>query len=112
MVWNVKWHLSINDIEELVLIPRKFFATIFQWFTSEIDWAGVYYILKSDPATTLLLPINVLLVTSRRLLMPTQKFKRIMRATQGALIVASTLQIVLGFSGLWRNVTRLVQNQN
>jgi hypothetical protein len=37
-----------------------------------------------------------------------QKFKKIMRATQGALIVASTLQIVLGFSGLWRNVARLV----
>ncbi|RYR30100.1 hypothetical protein Ahy_B01g054937 isoform A [Arachis hypogaea] len=35
---------------------------------------------------------------------PIEKFKRIMRATQGALIVASTLQIVLGFSGLWRNV--------
>ena len=39
---------------------------------------------------------------------PIEKFKRIMRATQGALIVASTLQIVLGFSGLWRNVARLV----
>jgi len=39
-----------------------------------------------------------------------QKFKRIMRATQGALIVASTLQIVLGFSGLWRNVARLVSS--
>uniref|UniRef100_A0A6N2LHF1 Uncharacterized protein n=1 Tax=Salix viminalis TaxID=40686 RepID=A0A6N2LHF1_SALVM len=36
---------------------------------------------------------------------PVEKFKRIMRAIQGALIVASTLQIVLGFSGLWRNVT-------
>jgi len=33
-----------------------------------------------------------------------------MRATQGALIVASTLQIVLGFSGLWRNVARLVSS--
>lgn len=32
-----------------------------------------------------------------------------MRGTQGALIVASTLQIVLGFSGLWRNVVRLSQ---
>jgi hypothetical protein len=32
-----------------------------------------------------------------------------MRGTQGAMIVASTLQIVLGFSGLWRNVLRLVQ---
>jgi len=30
-----------------------------------------------------------------------------MRSIQGALIVASTLQIVLGFSGLWRNVARL-----
>ncbi|GFS32644.1 xanthine/uracil permease family protein [Actinidia rufa] len=38
---------------------------------------------------------------------PIVKFKRTMRAIQGALIVASTLQIVLGFSGLWRNVTRL-----
>lgn len=39
---------------------------------------------------------------------PIVKFKRIMRAIQGALIVASTLQIVLGFSGLWRNVTRFL----
>lgn len=31
-----------------------------------------------------------------------------MRAIQGSLIIASTLQIVLGFSGLWRNVARLV----
>lgn len=37
-----------------------------------------------------------------------QKFKHIMRGTQGALIVASTLQIIIGFSGLWRNVTRFV----
>ena len=29
-----------------------------------------------------------------------------MRGIQGAMIVASTLQIVIGFSGLWRNVTR------
>ncbi|GAV81021.1 Xan_ur_permease domain-containing protein [Cephalotus follicularis] len=39
---------------------------------------------------------------------PIDRFKRIMRAIQGALIVASTLQIVLGFSGLWRNVTRFL----
>ena len=35
-----------------------------------------------------------------------QKFEKIMRGIQGALIVASTLQIVVGFSGLWRNVAR------
>ncbi|GMY24600.1 nucleobase-ascorbate transporter 6 [Fagus crenata] len=39
---------------------------------------------------------------------PDQKFKKTMRAIQGSLIVASTLQIVLGFSGLWRNVTRFL----
>ncbi|XP_022891532.1 nucleobase-ascorbate transporter 6-like [Olea europaea var. sylvestris] len=39
---------------------------------------------------------------------PLEKFEKIIRGTQGALIVASTLQIVLGFSGLWRNVTRLM----
>ncbi|MCL7023058.1 hypothetical protein MKW94_009488 [Papaver nudicaule] len=39
---------------------------------------------------------------------PREKFERIMRGIQGALIVASTLQIVLGFSGLWRNVARFV----
>ncbi|KAL7161586.1 hypothetical protein ACSBR2_042119 [Camellia fascicularis] len=39
---------------------------------------------------------------------PLTKFKRTMRAIQGALIVASTLQIVLGFSGLWRNVMRFL----
>nr|GEU31304.1 nucleobase-ascorbate transporter 6-like [Tanacetum cinerariifolium] len=39
---------------------------------------------------------------------PREKFERIMRGTQGALIVASTLQIVLGFSGLWRNIARFM----
>jgi len=38
--------------------------------------------------------------------MSLQKFEKIMRGIQGALIVASTLQIVVGFSGLWRNVAR------
>ncbi|CAK9182489.1 unnamed protein product [Ilex paraguariensis] len=42
------------------------------------------------------------------ILNPQEKFEKIMRGIQGALIVASTLQIVLGFSGLWRNVTRLL----
>ncbi|KAG0472188.1 hypothetical protein HPP92_016734 [Vanilla planifolia] len=37
-----------------------------------------------------------------------QKFLHIMRGTQGALIVASTLQIIVGLSGLWRNVTRFL----
>jgi len=31
-----------------------------------------------------------------------------MRGTQGALIVASSLQIIVGFSGLWRHVVRFV----
>ncbi|KAG6386161.1 hypothetical protein SASPL_155052 [Salvia splendens] len=39
---------------------------------------------------------------------PITRFKKIMRATQGALIVASTIQIVIGFSGLWRNVVRFL----
>ncbi|XP_038892228.1 nucleobase-ascorbate transporter 7-like [Benincasa hispida] len=39
---------------------------------------------------------------------PQEKFERIMRGIQGALIVASTLQIVVGFSGLWRNVARFL----
>ncbi|XP_073291497.1 nucleobase-ascorbate transporter 6-like [Primulina huaijiensis] len=38
---------------------------------------------------------------------PISKFKKVMRATQGAFIIASTVQIVLGFSGLWRNIARL-----
>ncbi|KAI8528383.1 hypothetical protein RHMOL_Rhmol12G0144600 [Rhododendron molle] len=39
---------------------------------------------------------------------PVEKFEKIMRGIQGALIMASTLQIVIGFSGLWRNVTRFL----
>ncbi|XP_019086037.1 PREDICTED: nucleobase-ascorbate transporter 5-like [Camelina sativa] len=39
---------------------------------------------------------------------PVERFKRIIRATQGALIVASTLQIIIGFSGLWRTVVRFL----
>ncbi|KAL0357965.1 UNVERIFIED_CONTAM: Nucleobase-ascorbate transporter 7 [Sesamum calycinum] len=33
---------------------------------------------------------------------PEEKFRRTMRGIQGAMIVASTLQIIIGFSGLWR----------
>ncbi|GMH26123.1 hypothetical protein Nepgr_027966 [Nepenthes gracilis] len=39
---------------------------------------------------------------------PHEKFLRIMQGIQGSLIVASTLQMVIGFSGLWRNVTRFL----
>ncbi|PWA79630.1 xanthine/uracil permease family protein [Artemisia annua] len=39
---------------------------------------------------------------------PIAKFKKTMRAIQGAMIIASTLQIVLGFSGLWRNIARFL----
>ncbi|KAL7091612.1 hypothetical protein ACP275_12G116400 [Erythranthe tilingii] len=39
---------------------------------------------------------------------PHEKFVRIMRGIQGAMIVASALQVVLGFSGFWRNVTRFM----
>ncbi|KAI6685856.1 hypothetical protein NL676_031769 [Syzygium grande] len=39
---------------------------------------------------------------------PLERFEKIMRGIQGALIVASTLQIVIGFSGLWRNVARFL----
>nr|CAB3456966.1 unnamed protein product [Digitaria exilis] len=39
---------------------------------------------------------------------PREKFLRTMRGTQGALIIASTIQIILGFSGLWRNVVKLL----
>jgi hypothetical protein len=113
LVWNVKWHLSINDIEELVLVPMKPFVTLYFSHSCEKQ-SGQGYIISIYllPLTTLALLMNIPLVTWWGLLMPIQKFKRIMRAIQGALIVASTLQIVLGFSGLWRNVTRLVRNLN
>ncbi|PIM99846.1 Xanthine/uracil transporter [Handroanthus impetiginosus] len=39
---------------------------------------------------------------------PITRFKKTMRATQGALIVASSIQIILGFSGLWRNMARFL----
>ncbi|XAR65028.1 hypothetical protein NMG60_11008971 [Bertholletia excelsa] len=52
-------------------------------------------------------PTTLSIVLAHRyddILDPAEKFEKIMRGIQGALIVASTLQIVLGFSGLWRNV--------
>ncbi|KAI7747402.1 hypothetical protein M8C21_002323 [Ambrosia artemisiifolia] len=39
---------------------------------------------------------------------PVARFEKMMRAIQGALIISSTIQIILGFSGLWRNVARLL----
>ncbi|KAL8141972.1 hypothetical protein V2J09_015004 [Rumex salicifolius] len=59
---------------------------------------------------TLVAPTLSIILAGRYndILDPRARFKSIMRGIQGALIVASTLQIVLGFSGLWRNVTRLL----
>ncbi|XP_077215126.1 nucleobase-ascorbate transporter 7-like [Tasmannia lanceolata] len=37
---------------------------------------------------------------------PHQRFLQTMRGVQGALIAASCFQIIIGFSGLWRNVVR------
>lgn len=37
-----------------------------------------------------------------------QRFNETMRGIQGALIVASCFQMVMGFVGLWRNTVRLV----
>ncbi|CAA0826753.1 Nucleobase-ascorbate transporter 6 [Striga hermonthica] len=37
---------------------------------------------------------------------PISRFRKIMRASQGALIIGSIIQMVLGFSGLWRNIAR------
>ncbi|VFQ66754.1 unnamed protein product [Cuscuta campestris] len=56
-------------------------------------------------------PATLSIVLSGRyngILDPKEKFERIMRSIQGSLMVASTLQIVLGFSGMWRIVTRLL----
>ena len=57
------------------------------------------------PNYTSHLGLKVPILSMGRLLL-FQRFKSTMRAIQGSLIVASTLQIVLGFSGLWRNVAR------
>ncbi|XP_058195087.1 putative nucleobase-ascorbate transporter 9 [Rhododendron vialii] len=37
-----------------------------------------------------------------------QKFERTMRGMQGALIVASCFQMLIGFLGVWRNVVRFL----
>ncbi|KAB5537947.1 NUCLEOBASE-ASCORBATE TRANSPORTER-LIKE PROTEIN [Salix viminalis] len=57
------------------------------------------------------LPATISIVLAGRyseILDPVERFEKTMRGIQGALIVASTLQIVVGFSGLWRNVARLL----
>ncbi|KAH9623307.1 hypothetical protein KSS87_000444 [Heliosperma pusillum] len=56
-------------------------------------------------------PTTISIVLAGRysnILDPHEKFHAIVRGIQGSLIVASTLQIVLGFSGLWRNVVRFL----
>uniref|UniRef100_A0A6N2M2F2 Nucleobase-ascorbate transporter 6 n=1 Tax=Salix viminalis TaxID=40686 RepID=A0A6N2M2F2_SALVM len=55
--------------------------------------------------TTVLNFVDVCSLTVQRSFV-LQRFEKTMRGIQGALIVASTLQIVVGFSGLWRNVAR------
>ncbi|VVA90854.1 unnamed protein product [Arabis nemorensis] len=54
-------------------------------------------------------PTTVSIVLAARysdILDPQEQFAKIMCGIQGALIVASLLQILVGFSGIWRNVVR------
>ncbi|XP_058775046.1 nucleobase-ascorbate transporter 7-like [Vicia villosa] len=39
---------------------------------------------------------------------PTERFLGIMRATQGALMIGSTMQIIVGFCGSWRYIVRFL----
>ncbi|KAG6506834.1 nucleobase-ascorbate transporter 6-like [Zingiber officinale] len=59
---------------------------------------------------TFTLPTISIILASRysHIMDPHQRFLRVMRGTQGALIAASAVQIILGFSGLWRLVVRLL----
>jgi len=67
------------------------------WFiTNLVFFIVLSFLVYQQPLLAIWFVINV------------QKFKRIMRGTQGALIVASSLQIIVGFSGLWRHVVRFV----
>ncbi|KAL3617861.1 hypothetical protein CASFOL_038182 [Castilleja foliolosa] len=43
----------------------------------------------------------------RSIILPEQRFVETMREIQGALIVASLFQMAVGFTGLWRNISRL-----
>jgi len=86
IVYPLFMHLIVLKIEEYEFDSR---ATIKHYILCLFDWNFFITIF----------PVFVIY----------QKFNRIMRSIQGALIVASTLQIVLGFSGLWRNVARLAK---
>ncbi|XP_077233468.1 nucleobase-ascorbate transporter 7-like [Tasmannia lanceolata] len=57
---------------------------------------------------TFVLPTISIILANRYkdILDPHQRFLQTMRGVQGALIVASSFQVIIGFSGLWRNVAR------
>ncbi|XP_077233466.1 nucleobase-ascorbate transporter 7-like isoform X2 [Tasmannia lanceolata] len=57
---------------------------------------------------TFVLPTLSIILANRYddILDPRQRFLKTMRRVQGALIAASSFQVVIGFSGIWRNVAR------
>ncbi|KAL6012963.1 Nucleobase-ascorbate transporter 6 [Asimina triloba] len=59
---------------------------------------------------TFIVPTISIILSSRYddVLDPHERFLQTMRAIQGALIAASSFQIIAGFSGLWRNVVRFL----
>lgn len=78
-------------------LRRWHYASSGGWFiTNLVFFIVLSFLVYQQPFLAIWFVINV------------QKFKRIMRGTQGALIVASSLQIIVGFSGLWCHVVRSV----
>ncbi|XP_058081147.1 nucleobase-ascorbate transporter 7-like [Magnolia sinica] len=59
---------------------------------------------------TFVVPTISIILSNRynNVLDPRQRFLQTMRGIQGALIAASSFQIIVGFSGLWRNVVRFL----
>lgn len=96
-----------NDEKAMVIQTLLFVAglnTLFQTFF------GTRLPAVIGGSYTFVVPTISIILAGRYndILDPHEKFLHIMRGTQGALIVASTLQIVVGFSGLWRNVMRFL----
>jgi hypothetical protein len=86
-----------------------------RWVDDPVFFFFFPFLLSSFPFLPTSLPICILLFFPRKnsnggLFQPThvQRFVHAMRATQGAFIAGSALNIILGFSGIWGIAARHV----
>ncbi|XP_058776798.1 nucleobase-ascorbate transporter 7-like isoform X4 [Vicia villosa] len=95
---GARFRKSYDDSKSIVCLGSNHVDREFFWNSSTHDHRCFIYISAH----------HLVIYLGGYFVINVQKFVKIMNATQGALMVASTMQMVLGSIGGWRHVVRFL----